>query len=221
MTRTLIFDLDGTLINSAPDVRHAVNHTLQRYGHSPIAEQDIYELLGYGARVLLAKAFAKHHVTLSADEMEESLSAYYDYYKKHPVVATEIYSGVIDVLTLLKNAGFALGICTNKPGIMTRLVLEKLNMMHFFNAVVAGDEMAQPKPHAAHIKRVLELMGLPSAQAVMIGDSEVDKQAAQNADIPFIGVSYGYDTQAFTSELMINHFSELPQTLTQIKGFSL
>lgn len=212
----VIFDLDGTLINTAPDVRLALNHMLASYGQPELTTPDIYALLGGGARKMIETAFLKSNVTLQADEIDKAIRCYLEFYKSNPVVETTIYPGVLDVLTSLKNAGIALGICTNKPSVMTKIVLKKLAMDHFFAAVLAGDEVAKPKPDGAHIHDVLKKIGIVDCQAVMVGDSEVDKASAEQAGIPFIGVRYGYDLGQLSHSHMIDHFGELPAILSTI-----
>lgn len=214
---SVIFDLDGTLINTAPDVRLALNHMLSVYGQPEIAPDDIYPLIGGGARNLIQKAFENNQIELPEAKINQALACYLNFYKAHPVVETTIYPGVVEVLQELKNAGMKLGICTNKPGVMTGIVLEKLNLKQFFAAVVAGDEVAQSKPHELHIQEVLKLLQVSPLLSVMVGDSEIDKMSARNAGIPFVGVSYGYDAHAFSGDNIIHTFSELPFALQQIK----
>lgn len=212
----VIFDLDGTLINTAPDVRLALNHTLLNYGQCEMTTSEIYALLGGGVRMLIEKAFAKNNLSISAEEIEKAIACYLEYYKANPVVETKIYPGVIEVLNTLKSAGIRLGICTNKPSVMTSLVLNKLEMDHFFAAVLAGDEVRKPKPDGDHIHELLKKMGTADCLTAMVGDSEIDKASAENAGIPFIGVRYGYDPDQLNHTHMINHFGELPAALAKI-----
>jgi phosphoglycolate phosphatase len=212
----IIFDLDGTLINTVPDVRLALNHTLATFGATTIAAGEIYELIGKGATHMLNKAFALKNKKMTANEIEMALTCYLDFYMANPVAATEIYPDVVVTLTDLKNAGFNLGVCTNKPGVITRLVLDKLNLSDLFSAVICGNEIAQSKPHAQHVFDTITKMNAASERAVFVGDSEVDRLSAANANLPFIGVSYGYDLDKTAAGVLINHFNELPNAITHL-----
>jgi phosphoglycolate phosphatase len=209
----IVFDLDGTLINTIPDVIHALNHTLVSFGQSKIQAHEIFSLIGNGAPHLINNAFKKYDRVLAEDELNSALAIYLNYYATHPIVDTTIYPIVVTTLKQFKNDGINLGICTNKPGFITRLVLEKLNLMDIFSAVSCGDEVSQPKPHAQHLLELLKSMDAKASLSVYIGDSEVDRLTAVNADIAFIGVTYGYELNAESSNNMINHFHELPAAL--------
>lgn len=213
---TIIFDLDGTLINTAPDVRLAVNRTLALFSDKQINPAEIYELIGHGARFMLEGALKKVNITPSASDIQYALDYYLASYQADPVVETQIYPNVIDVLTDLKNANLQLAICTNKPSIMTHIVLEKLNLKHFFDLISSGDEVENPKPHADHLLGILKKMNRTIDEAVMIGDSNVDKMSAMNASIPFIGVSYGYGENLLEAQYMIANIDELAITLRSI-----
>lgn len=212
----IIFDLDGTLVNTVPDVRLALNHTLLNYGQCEMRTEEICALLGGGVRMLIQKAFAQHQVELDEVALKEAISCYLAYYQENPIVETQVYPGVFDVLKILRDEGIKLGICTNKPSMITRIVLHKLNLDHYFSAVLAGDEVQKPKPHGDHIHAVIRKLENSSRSAVMVGDSVIDKLSAQDAGIPFIGVRYGYDAEQFQHTHMINCFSELPTALEKI-----
>lgn len=213
---SIIFDLDGTLINTIPDVLLALNHTLTTFGGTPIEATQIFELIGNGARFMIENAFAISKTIFSRSEIDEALACYLTFYREHPVVNSEIYPSVIEILQQCKNAGLTLGICTNKPGVVVRVLLEKLHLNPFFSAVLCGDEVSYSKPDAQHIFDVLMRMDCSRYSTVLVGDSHIDQLCAHNAEIPFIGVSYGYDAANLTSGVLINHFNELPAALKQI-----
>jgi phosphoglycolate phosphatase len=155
-------------------------------------------------------------VILTGADLKAALDCYLTYYMAHPIVDTKIYPDVIATLNQFKDDGLDLGICTNKSGSVTRLVLEKLKLIDLFSAVSCGDEVSHPKPHAKHLFEVLKSMNAEAAHTVYIGDSEVDRMTAVNADIAFIGVTYGYELNAESSENMINQFNELPAAIRML-----
>lgn len=217
--RSVIFDLDGTLVNTAPDVRIALNKTLQEYTKKQITIDGIYDLVGHGPRFLIEKAFSMVHFKYAKRDVDNAIESYLQHYKAYPVVETQIYSNVEKVLRLLKNSGIRLAICTNKPSVMTQLVLNVLELRDFFEVVISGDDVAHPKPHKKHIFDVLDVMGLSNKDAVMVGDSSVDCLAAKNANVPFIGVDYGYSHEPLESAHIISDMQDLPEkinTLAQV-----
>jgi phosphoglycolate phosphatase len=213
---SIIFDLDGTLINTVPDVRLALNHALNNYGHAPLEIEELHPYIGKGAKYMLSSAFARYDHVLSRGELETVLDQYLIYYLEHPVVETKIYPDVELVLGDLARAGIQLGICTNKPGVVTRVVLEALNMTRFFSGIVCGDETTYPKPDAKHLFAVLAKLSTTDQQTVLVGDSSVDQLCAKNAAIPFIGVSYGYDLDKDATGTLVHHFNELPAAVEQL-----
>ncbi len=218
--QSIIFDLDGTLINTAPDVRLALNHMLACYGQPGIELDELYTMIGTGARSMVKNALCNHDLVLSETEIDAAVQCYLNYYRAHPVVETTIYPGVIQTLALLKNDGIQMGICTNKPSVMTHIVLEVLQLRDYFVAVVAGDEVAKPKPHHLHLMAVLQRMQMSEQHTLLVGDSEIDQQCAENARVPFVGVRYGYHLEQ-PAPHMIDHFSELPAILTTIPSRGL
>lgn len=215
---TVVFDLDGTLIDSVPDVNLALNTMLAEHHLSGIALDKMYDLIGKGARFLVEAAFIEHNVSLSEEKLNAALQRYIELYRANPVVNTVIYPGVKETLLHLQEREWKLAICTNKPGIMTRLVLEKLQLQPFFSIIISGDEINNPKPHQDHLHAVINALFSTINQTVFVGDSDVDFNCAQNANVPFVGVRYGYHLGSLHSPNMISDFSDLPQML---KGMSL
>lgn len=217
--QSVIFDLDGTLVNTAPDVRIALNKALKEYTNEEITIDGIYDLIGHGPRFLIEKAFSTVNYKYAKRDVDNAIESYLQHYKAHPVVETQVYSNVEKVLSLLKNSGIRLAICTNKPSVMTQLVLNVLELRDFFEVVLSGDDVMHSKPHQKHILDVLDAMGLGNKDSVMVGDSSVDCLAAKNANVPFIGVDYGYSHEPLESAYIISDMGELPEkinTLTQV-----
>lgn len=211
--KVVVFDLDGTLINTAPDVRNALNYMLTQYRLPTIHKNEIYELIGLGALVMIQNAFAKFNYQLSPADLNQAHTYYLDYYRQHPAIESYVYPGVKSVLDQLKNQGIRFGICTNKPNVMTHLVLEQFQLKDYFTAIVAGDDIPHAKPHGQHILDVLHKMNCHENHAVMVGDSDVDKTSAINAGIQFIGVTYGYNRTPIVTDILIDHFEELPKII--------
>jgi phosphoglycolate phosphatase len=214
--RSIIFDLDGTLVNTVPDVLLSLNYTLATFGRPTIDESEITGLIGNGARFLMENAFTKSHIPYTHFDIDAALACYLKYYTQNPVVATRIYPNVIEVLQEFYDSGLTLSICTNKPGVITRVLLHELKLEHFFSIVLCGDEVSYPKPNAQHILDVINRTNGKLAEAVLIGDSLVDKICAENAGIPFVGVSYGYDLDESANCILIDNFNELPEALHKL-----
>ena len=210
---TVIFDLDGTLVNSLPDVRLALNKMLASYSNKQVPANVMNSLIGQGARVMIEKAFAYVDVTVTTEVLDNAIQVYLSFYREKPVVETYIYPHVDIVLNQLVGANYRLAICTNKPSIMTNLVLTNLGLAHYFEEISAGDQVQLPKPHGDHLMGILQKMNISPQAALMVGDSEVDQMAAENAKIDFVGVSYGYSPEKMASCKMISHFGQLPMCL--------
>lgn len=206
--KAIVFDLDGTLVDTAPDVRLALNKALTLYCDRQVSQDEIYKLVGYGARYMIESALKMANVYLTDLEMQEIIDYYLQCYKQNPVVETLIYPNVVEVLKEFKKNNLKLAICTNKPSVMTRLVLEKLNLSHFFAVIRSGDEAKNAKPHPDHLSYILHELGCEHDEIIMVGDSEVDKATAENLNVAFIGVSYGYSSE-LKSDMMIANIKDL------------
>jgi len=213
---SILFDLDGTLIDSAPQVRAAVNMVLKDHGHRMLAGDEIVPLLGRGARQTIEGAFMVTGGKKPSDFIDRRVDDYLRYYLDDPKSHTVIYPGVIDVLNQMRGLGIAMGVCTNKPSLTTHTVLEALGLTEFFAAVMAADDVKERKPAAGHIFETLASMGVNTERAVYVGDSEIDMAAARNAGIPAIAVTYGYcDTEPenLDADILIDTFDQLPDAL--------
>jgi phosphoglycolate phosphatase len=184
--RAVIFDLDGTLIDSAPDIAAVLNRVLMADGLEPLAGDEVRAMIGDGAKVLLERAFAARGAVAGAPH----LAAFIADYAANPVVETVPYAGIVQALALLAEAGYALGVCTNKPIGPTRRILDVLGLSPFFGAVVGGDSTPYRKPDPRHLAAALD--ELAAREAVMIGDHENDILAATGLGLPSIFVSWGY-----------------------------
>lgn len=213
----IVFDLDGTLIDSAPDVRAALNRLLAEEGRPQLSLPQVQELVGEGAIPLIQRAWAATGAATTDDDAPILVERYLAHYRAHPADHTVVYNGVVDELRRLSEAGIKLGICTNKPHQMTLLALQVLGLDQWFSAVLGGD-FPRRKPDGEHIHATLRLMGADHMNAVMVGDSITDVKAGHNAGLKVIAVTYGYrrmPAEDLGADYLIDHFAQLPQALAE------
>mgnify|MGYP002631518633 CR=1 FL=1 len=221
MTQALIMDLDGTLIDSVPDVCASLNRALASAGLTPLRPGQVRKMVGHGARIMI-----EHAVRESGGDRDLNIDALRDLflteYSARPVENTVIYPGVVDVLDIFRAQGIRLGICTNKPEKTTYPVLDALGLRDYFPAIVCGDTLPYSKPDPRHVHKVVEMLGGAAAGAVFVGDSETDVAAARNAGLPIVLVSYGYTLsppQGLGADVLIDHFGDLPGVLLDMEGW--
>jgi len=222
----IAFDLDGTLINSVPDVRAAINRLLVSEGRSEISLEQTLSLVGQGARVMMEQAMALGGGAVGGgapptDALDRMVETYIGFYQRHPADLTTVYPGVVEVLESLAARGIPMAICSNKPFVMTKLVLKTLGLDRYFAAVTGGDNVPHRKPDGRHVTHTLDLMGGHHSHAVMVGDSETDVAAGKNAGLPVIAVTYGYAHVPVTelgADVLIDRFSDLPDALDALAG---
>ncbi|MGL4280531.1 MAG: phosphoglycolate phosphatase [Albidovulum sp.] len=190
MTASLavIFDLDGTLIDSLPDIHAAVNRLLASEGQAPMVRAEVQSYVGDGAPVLIRRVMAARGMEMARHgELAARMVADYT---ARSCEETTVYPHVAEVLAALKAEGCRLGICTNKPESATRAVLAELGLAGFFQVIVAGDTLPERKPDPTPLLHAARQLG--AAHAVFVGDSEVDARTAEAAALPFILFSEGY-----------------------------
>ena len=185
-----IFDLDGTLVDSAPDIRAALNRLMERQGHPPFALAEVTAMIGDGARALLAKAFAAR----GGAPDEAATAAFLQDLEANSAVLTRPYPGIPEALDVLAATGWGLAICTNKPIAATRTLLDALGLASRFAVVLGGDSLSVRKPDPGHVRGVLQAAGADAAEAVMIGDHQNDLRAAAGAGVRSIFAAWGYGT---------------------------
>ena len=216
----MIFDLDGTLVDSAPGLQTAVNVVLEAQGCPPIGLADVQSMIGDGITALIDKAFAQHDRTLSEKDLDAAASQFRDIYAESGPRETTLFPGARDVLQQLSLLGVSLGLCTNKPQRSTEPLLDALKIDHYFSAVFGGDLLAGiRKPDPRHVLAVLGRLGIDAAEAVMVGDSPNDIHAGQGAGLPVIAVTYGYSlgpVEALGADYFIDNLRELPALLTNL-----
>lgn len=213
---TVVFDLDGTLADTAADLIATLNVVLAREGLAPLAEERARPLAGAGAKALIECGFAASGRDLTPDRLEELYRFFLAWYADHICVETRLYPGVKRALLRLEEAGFRLAVCTNKFEAHAVEVLRQLRVAHRFAAICGRDTFRYIKPDPRHVTLTVERAGGRPESAVMVGDSRTDIVAAQAAGIPVIAVAFGY-TDVPVAELnpdrVIGHFDELGEAV--------
>lgn len=209
---TIAFDLDGTLVESAPDLIGAVNATLISEGFDPLAYEEARPFISRGARWLLQRGLENAGAHEPVARTAALFGYFLDYYSAHISDKSLPFPGVIDALTVLKKAGARLVVCSNKPTDLSRSLLLKLGMAELFDGVVGIDAVTAAKPNAAHLIEAVNAVGGDLARTVMVGDADTDAGAARAAGTPLILVDFGY-TEVPAIELapdvLLHHFDEL------------
>lgn len=220
MKRTaLLFDLDGTLVDSAGDLQATLNEVLREEGAAPLELGEVRRMIGDGVPALVGRGLAARGIPESA--LPAMLARFNAIYEADPVARTRPYPGVADTLAALAAEGRRLALCTNKPEGAARAVLERLGLAGFFAAVVGGDTLAVRKPHPGHLLAALARLGATPAEAAMIGDNENDAAAARAAGLPVILARYGYSRlplAEIAADREIDAFADLPRTLAELEG---
>lgn len=212
MDDILIFDLDGTLIDSAPDLRKAANKVLSKHGRRPISMEETKKFVGNGAAKLMERAFRATGKEVPDNDIEKLTQDFLAFYDGHEADETRPYEGVVATLETLKDKGYRMALCTNKPHQPTNNLLKDLGLDRFFEIVLGGDMLDHKKPHPQMILWILDKMGCEKKQAIMIGDSPNDITGARNAGIRNIAVSYGYrkvPVEDLQADHVIDHFPDL------------
>jgi phosphoglycolate phosphatase len=210
----VIFDLDGTLIDSAPDMHRAVNRMLDDLGCAPLSLADIRSMVGDGASALIARALAARQC-VTADPAK-ALALFLEHYEAEPTTFTRTYPDVHGTLDRLRAHGLTLALCTNKPARLTQMILERLEIDRYFVRVIAGDSLPFRKPDPRALLAVLTGLDTHMAATLMVGDSEVDAATAQAAGVPFILMTYGYHRgpiDGISSIATLDRFHELATLL--------
>jgi phosphoglycolate phosphatase len=217
--RTLLFDLDGTLVDSAPDLWHTMNYVLKSLGLATLGLEDVRHMVGNGARFLMARGMYGGDATAPDDnpEFEKAIELFLEFYKDHMTDNSLPYVGCIEMLHNLTKKGYKLAVVTNKPETMAIKMLQNLSMDQFFSHIIGGDTLAERKPHPLPLLHTLKKLDTPPHLGVMVGDSETDFLAARAAKCGLIMVNHGYNKGVPVSELnpdkIIDLFKELPHLL--------
>jgi phosphoglycolate phosphatase len=210
----ILLDLDGTLVDSAPELTHAVNGALGPMGRRTLGIDEIRTMIGNGIPVLTGRALAATGGDPGGTKTEAVIDEVRRIYDSQPLPA--LYDGVTETLTRLHGSGFKLVVCTNKPETSARKLLAGLGLDHLLTDIAGGDRFENRKPHPDHLLEPLKALSIGVHAAVMVGDSDVDASAAKAAGIPFIGVAYGYTKVPLTqldAIAVVDHFADIVEII--------
>ncbi len=206
---TILFDLDGTLVDTAPDLMHAHNHVMKKFGYPTKSTQEIRNLVGQGAGAMLGRSIwgqAKKEFGKVRDQKvkKEMVKDFVDFYGKNIVNESTLINGVKDFLIWAKKKNISMGVCTNKQEHLAVDLLKKIGIYDFFEYVAGHNTFDYCKPDPRHLTSVIEILGGNIKKSLMIGDSETDANAAKEAGMPVILLEDGY-TEKNISEIYHNH----------------
>jgi phosphoglycolate phosphatase len=210
----LLFDLDGTLVDTLPDLTSALNEVLRERGHAPLLPTEVRPMIGDGMPMLLQRGFAARGA--DAAEARAMQPRFIEIYEGHATNQSRPYPGVPETLATLRAAGYATGVCTNKPQHATGELLRALGLDMLFDGYAGGDRFAVRKPDPGHLLELVAELDGDAARAAMIGDSENDALSARAAGLPLILMRYGYariDPSQLGADRVLDHFAELPAVL--------
>ena len=220
-SRTLVFDLDGTLVETAPDLIGALNFVLDREGLAPVPLAKARNMIGAGARKLIERGLELEDRSVSVDELNRLTKDFVAYYAEHIADESRPFEGLEAALDELEGQGFRFAVCTNKLEWLSKLLLDKLDLSKRFAAICGADTFGVSKPDPVILQQTLARAGAQLAGAIMVGDAGPDIGVARRAGIPVIGVEFGY-TDVPIAELkpdrLIGHFRELPAAVNSLIG---
>ena len=206
---TVLFDLDGTLVDTAPDLMRAHNHVMQKFGYPTKSTEEIRNLVGKGAGAMIGRSIwgqAKKEFGKVNDEKvkKEMVTEFVDFYGKNIIKESKLINGVKEFLNWCKNQNISMAVCTNKQEHLSNDLLKKIGIYDYFEYVAGSDTFDYCKPDPRHLTSVVEILDGDIKKSIMIGDSETDANAAKAAEIPIILLEDGY-TEKNNDEIYHNH----------------
>jgi phosphoglycolate phosphatase len=219
--QALVFDLDGTLIDSAPDLHAALNRVLAEAGRPAIRLEEVKQIVGDGAARLVERGFERTGAPVAAAALPRLVERFIAFYERALADLTRPFEGVPETLAMLRARGIRLGVCTNKPERLSLDILEALGLAPLFDGVAGGDSGPVRKPDAGHFHATLRRMGAAGAPAVMVGDSRNDVAVARAASVPVVLVDWGYTSippHELGADRIISRFADLPEALRALAG---
>ncbi len=202
---TILFDLDGTLVNTAPDLMNAHNHVMKKYGFKEKNLSDIKKLAGRGSKVMLTRSLSSvANSNEFEDKIDDMTNEFINYYSNNISNESTLKKGLLNFLSWCKEKSIRLAVCTNKKEYLSIDLLKKIKIYHFFEYVAGGDTFKHNKPDPKHLTDTIEIIGGSVKKTIMIGDSETDSNASKAANIPFVLIDDGY-TEKKSNEIFHDH----------------
>lgn len=219
----IVFDLDGTLVDTAPDLVGALNYVLRREGLAPLPMASARSMIGAGARKLIERGLEAEGRVMTVADIDRLTVDFIDYYADHIADESQPFEKLHDVLDDLSRDGFRFAVCTNKLEWLSRRLLEKLDMTARFDAICGADTFGVSKPDPAMLRQTIAKAGGDISAAIMVGDSGPDIGVARRAGVPVIGVTFGYTEVPIADlnpDVLIGHMRELPAAVARLgSGF--
>lgn len=218
---TVVFDLDGTLVDTAPDLINAVNRALDGAGYAVVPPEAVRPFIAFGGRRMLEESVRVAGLNPEADEIEILFERFMAHYEVDIAVESRPFPGLIEALDQLAARGARMGVCTNKREGLSRTLLAELDMERYFGAIVGRDTLPVCKPHPGHVTGTVARAGGELARAVMVGDSSTDIRAAQAAGVPVIAVGFGYPdrpVETLGADALIEDYGALMGELASLLG---
>ncbi len=216
----LILDLDGTLAETAGDLTASLNVVLTENGFQAISDEGVRSMVGLGAKVLLERGLVANGADLARIDIEPMYARFLSYYRQNIAVYSHVFPGVVEALDTFRANGWKLAICTNKVESLTFPLVEALDLAKYFDAIVCGDTFAHPKPDPAPLLGAISRCGADKNQAVMVGDSKTDIDAARAAKTPVVAVDFGYTpvpVAKLDPDKVISHFDALWDAVASLR----
>ncbi|ESX12900.1 MULTISPECIES: phosphoglycolate phosphatase [unclassified Mesorhizobium] len=214
----IVFDLDGTLIDTAPDLLDSLNHSLAASELAAVDEAGFRRFVGQGGRVMIERAHTAQQKSLAVDEHDRLLKLFLDHYTLNIPGKSRPYPGVVEAIARFEKAGYLLAICTNKYQANSVALIEALGLTKHFAAIAGQDTFAFRKPDPRHLTETIKLAGGDPHHALMVGDSQTDIDTAKAAGIPVVAVDFGYTdrhVREFEPSAVISHFDALTLDLAE------
>lgn len=214
----VVFDLDGTLIDTAPDLVDSLNYTIAARQLTPVSYADLTHLVGHGARAMIERAFQLRNSPLDEGDIQPMLNRFIEHYRAGMPGKSVPYPGLLGALDRLADAGILAAVCTNKMESLARPLLEGLGLAERFAAITGGDTFVARKPDPEHLLGTIRLAGGDVSRTVMVGDSLNDMRVAANTGVPSIAVPFGYSdvpVERLDPSTIIQHFDELTPALIE------
>lgn len=218
---TVVFDLDGTLVDTAPDLLNALNHVLTHSGLEEVDLQTVATMIGRGAKSMIQRGMEHQGKTPGEMELEDLFARFLVYYADNICVGSRPFDKAPDALDELAGAGAILAVCTNKRQAHSDQLLDALGLSARFAAILGADSVPSRKPDGDHIVRTIVAAGGDPKRAIMVGDSRTDERAARDAGLPFIFVPFGYEAEsveAIGADAVVTHYSLLPAAISRLIG---